>query len=307
MPCCDQNAGQAQACTEKGPVAASGHWPCNRSRISALLALFLRRSAFFLRRSCRFLWLRSGMTLLRRALASFGSRTRLVLSFRFIRRTRALCASGRLRHMAFRRTWRTPPSRVSLLGPVFRWSILGWMIPRRRSGTRFLRRHSGSMIRRSGGSSGYDTASAEFAGASRSGNWWTAVIRRCEQSAVLAGGMFMLRLRRYRRNVSLVGIGFLFGRRTSRHAALAAVECHVRIVIHDHGAIHVDVADYGRIHIHDSGVVEESPAAPLAAVESVAAVTEAIVNATVEADMRSPVAGIPDVGAVIPTPVAGGP
>ncbi len=54
-------------------------------------------------------------------------------------------------------------------------------------------------------------------------------------------------------------------------------------------------------------VVVEAAAAPVSAVEADAEVPEAVVDATVVADVGAPVAGVPEVAAVAVAPVAGGP
>ena len=104
-----------------------------------------------------------------------------------------------------------------------------------------------------------------------------------------------------------MGVGFLLRRRPGSYSALAAVEGHVRFVIHDDCAVHVDISDYRGVHVHHSGVVEEMAFAPFAAIEAVTAVSKSVINAAIESDLRSPVAGIPNVKAVVPTPVARGP
>src|SRR5580700_10372897 len=121
MPCFDENAGRAQACREKGPVAASSTGPYDplRIRLRSLGFLFRWRACLF-RRCGRLLRLRSGLTclwralfwgtLLRRAFPSLGRRSRFVLSPRFIRGTGVLCAWGGFGRMACRRPRRTLPS-----------------------------------------------------------------------------------------------------------------------------------------------------------------------------------------------------
>jgi len=94
---------------------------------------------------------------------------------------------------------------------------------------------------------------------------------------------------------------------TSRDAAFAAVKRDVGIVVHDHRIVDVDVGDVDRIDMHDGGVVEESAAAPFAADEADAAIAKAVINAAIESNVRSPVAGVPHVEAVVPAPVTRGP
>jgi hypothetical protein len=61
------------------------------------------------------------------------------------------------------------------------------------------------------------------------------------------------------------------------------------------------------VYAHDRGVVEELPPLPVSALEARADVSESIKNATVEADLFSPVASVPEVNAVAPAPISRGP
>jgi len=102
--------------------------------------------------------------------------------------------------------------------------------------------------------------------------------------------------------VMLARESFLRGCRTRGDAAAAAVVADVRVVDHDIPLINVV---YDRdVYIVDTAVIEKIAAAPVAAGVADAGITETVVDAAVEADLRSPVAGVPDVGAAIPAPVA---
>jgi hypothetical protein len=59
--------------------------------------------------------------------------------------------------------------------------------------------------------------------------------------------------------------------------------------------------------MHDGGVVEEVAAAPFAAVKAIAAVSESVINTAIKSNMRTPIASIPGVDTVVPTPVTGRP
>ncbi len=79
------------------------------------------------------------------------------------------------------------------------------------------------------------------------------------------------------------------------------------VAVHRHLLV-VDVGDVGHVRdVGDRAVVEEAAAAPFAAVEAAAGVAEAVVDAAVEADAVTPVAGVEAVDAVVVAPVAGGP
>jgi len=127
-----------------------------------------------------------------------------------------------------------------------------------------------------------------------------------EQSTVLARGVFMLQLRRNRAAMRFVGVGCLLRRGTCRDSAVSAVVRHMRIIVYDGGPV-IDVGDVCDIHIRHRPVVEKFAAAPFAAGEAFAEVSETVINAAVESDMRTPIAGIPNIEAIVPTPVSGGP
>jgi hypothetical protein len=61
------------------------------------------------------------------------------------------------------------------------------------------------------------------------------------------------------------------------------------------------------VYVHDRRVVEELSPLPVSALEASAHVSESIKNATVEADLFSPVASVPDVNTVAPSPISRSP
>src|SRR5262249_26284846 len=71
----------------------------------------------------------------------------------------------------------------------------------------------------------------------------------------------------------------------------------------DDGAVDVDVMHDRGVYVDHGGVVTEVAAFPAAADEADAAVAIAVVNATVETDMGTPVAAVPSVDAAALTPV----
>jgi hypothetical protein len=74
----------------------------------------------------------------------------------------------------------------------------------------------------------------------------------------------------------------------------------------DDGSV-INVVNNRRVYVRDSRVVEILAAAPIAAIESGARVTESVVNATVEADNRTPVPSVPGIKAIRKAPIAGSP
>jgi len=178
----------------------------------------------------------------------------------------------------------------------------GGTISGRCRGACFFGRHGRSMIGRSSSLGGYYAASAVFAGFGSGGHGGRAMIPRGGQLGVAAGFLCMLNLRRERRRVLFAGIRFLLRSGAGCYSAFSTIEGDVGLVVDDHLAIDVNIGDLRCVHIHHGAVVEESAATPFAAEEAGAAVAEAIINATVEADLRAPVAFIPSENALVPAP-----
>src|SRR5438270_1251660 len=116
----------------------------------------------------------------------------------------------------------------------------------------------------------------------------------------------MLHLRRNWSAVRFMGPGLLLRRGTRAYSALSAVVGDMRVVVDDHGLV-IDVRDVGDIHVGHRAIVKKFAAAPFAAFEAFAEVSEAVINAAIESDMRAPIAGIPKICAVVPTPVSRSP
>jgi hypothetical protein len=94
-------------------------------------------------------------------------------------------------------------------------------------------------------------------------------------------------------------------------AAGAAAEGYVVVPL-DKASFHAvavleGFVDIAAVHVHDRRCCSEAVAAPLAAGKAEAAVTEAVVDAAVIADVPSPVAFMEEETAAFPTPVAGSP
>src|SRR5215472_10639410 len=85
----------------------------------------------------------------------------------------------------------------------------------------------------------------------------------------------------------------------------SAVEADARnVALIDNDAIFVDVVDVDHVDVGDGAVVVVIAAAPVAAIEASTGIAEAVVNSAVETDVRSPVAGVPNVESFTPTPIA---
>src|ERR1700686_184653 len=133
------------------------------------------------------------------------------------------------------------------------------------------------------------------------------VIDGGSQAAIASGGLLVPGLRGCWREVPAAGSPLLFGCRSGIGSAVAPVVADaVRARIVDDRLVVRVMNDRG-VYAHDRGVVEELPALPVSALEAGAYVSESIKNATVEADLFSPVASVPEVNAVAPAPISRSP
>jgi len=125
---------------------------------------------------------------------------------------------------------------------------------------------------------------------------------------VAARELLLLPLRRRRRVAPQPGGSPVGSRRLggcSANAVVIADVVHHGRVVDDRSAVHIgDVLNVEVIHCP---VVVEEPVAPIPARIANSEVAEAVVNAAIEPDHWPPVAGIPAIPAVVPTPVSRGP
>jgi hypothetical protein len=114
--------------------------------------------------------------------------------------------------------------------------------------------------------------------------------------------MFMLHLHVGWLDVAFAGHHCFRVSRSGMHAARTAVVTDAvhRDIIDDRLVVDVDVGD---VHIINGTVVEEVTTIPIPAAVSCAKVAEAVINATVETDVRTPVAGMPHINTFTPAPV----
>jgi hypothetical protein len=132
----------------------------------------------------------------------------------------------------------------------------------------------------------------------------TPLIPRNELGGITPSCLLVLHLRRSRGDVALPLSGHLRRRRLSLDSARAPVVGHPR---------HIDIIDYrfvvhithvSNVYVVDGAVVIEVATVPITSVVSRTGVTESVVDATVESDLRSPVAGVPNVKPSSKAPVA---
>ncbi len=90
----------------------------------------------------------------------------------------------------------------------------------------------------------------------------------------------------------------------SARTAIVADAIH-RVVVHHRTA--VDIGDIRHIDIGYRPIIEEAPAPPFPPFEAPAVVSEPIIDAAVEANVWSPVSGMPKERASTPAPIAWSP
>ena len=121
------------------------------------------------------------------------------------------------------------------------------------------------------------------------------------------GSLHMLSLQRRRRCALLMRrCLFCLGRagRYSTGAAVIADTIHRGVV--NYGPV-VNIVNVVNVHVVHRAVIVEGPVIPISAAIADTTIAEAIVDATVEADVRTPVATIPGVGVGSPAPITRGP
>jgi hypothetical protein len=81
---------------------------------------------------------------------------------------------------------------------------------------------------------------------------------------------------------------------------------NIRPII-DHCPINISIVDDGRVNSPDGGIIVEISALPSAANEPRSIIAEAIIDPTVESNVRSPIACVPAIPAPFETPPTGRP
>src|SRR5690348_2414740 len=133
----------------------------------------------------------------------------------------------------------------------------------------------------------------------------TAVIHRLPLVTVMASFFAVTVLVGSRIPMALMLPALLIAIGPGANAAVT-IEAEAGIVA-DNDAALVDVVDNGHVDVGDGAIVEKFSPAPFAAIEADARIAVAIINAAIEADVRPPIAAMPDVEAVSECPVAGSP
>src|SRR4051812_15442922 len=105
--------------------------------------------------------------------------------------------------------------------------------------------------------------------------------------------------------VTLVHESFIVMRGSTVDSARPPVESYASPLVDYHGTvINMNVRDPDVV---DAAVVIEIPAVPIAAFIAFTEITEAVIDAAVESNVRAPIAGVPKICAAVPAPVTRGP
>src|SRR5215469_10270745 len=115
--------------------------------------------------------------------------------------------------------------------------------------------------------------------------------------------MLVLRLQWCGRGMLLTRRRYLLGGRLRSRAAGSAVEAYIR---HRRAVDHcliVDVCNIDATEIVDGLIVVEDAVLPITTLVADASIAEAVVDAAIETDVRTPIAGMQHVDAIAPPPI----
>ena len=153
----------------------------------------------------------------------------------------------------------------------------------------------------------YYACTAKLARLCRGSDCGSSLVHGRQECMVRAGSVHVLGLHRCWRRVLPACHRLFRGCRTGGNSTCATVIANmVYRGFVDYGLV-VDVVNDRDIHVVHRGVVAEGSVGPISTAVADATVAEAIVDATVEADLAAPVAFIPSEGIAAPTPIAGSP
>src|SRR4051794_35683079 len=150
------------------------------------------------------------------------------------------------------------------------------------------RRHGGRMVFAAGSPGGNCRAVPEISRTRGGGDGGTSMIACREVLPVLAGSALVLALHIKGAGVPFTGVHLLLPRRAGIDASPSAVETGGGSVADDNSAV-IYVGHVGDADVGDGAVVIKRASTPFATRKTEAAVPESVVDAPIEADMRSPV------------------
>src|SRR5580692_8685797 len=99
---------------------------------------------------------------------------------------------------------------------------------------------------------------------------------------------------------------FCCGRASSNSTGAAVIADTVDRGVVDYGLV-VNIVNVCDVDVVHGAVVVEGSVIPISTLVADTTIAEAVVDATVEADVRTPIAAIPSIGVAAPTPITGSP
>src|SRR6202046_5580003 len=129
------------------------------------------------------------------------------------------------------------------------------------------------------------------------------VVHGSKLASILRRRLPMLCLTGYSRRMLFVRECFFLCRGPPGYSA-RTVEARARrrIIIIDY-RLAVDIVNYRYVYVAHRPVVEKTSTLPVPALEPHSAVSKTVINAAIEADMRSPIALVPPIPSVVPSPI----
>jgi hypothetical protein len=130
------------------------------------------------------------------------------------------------------------------------------------------------------------------------------MIRRCEERAILAGGLNMLPLSRRGRNMGLPRDREFRWRRLRDNSTRTAVVADIVGCLIDDNIPNVNIGDVHVRYVVNGGIIEKIPIIPISAHIASAGIAKSIVDATIEPNLRSPIPFLEHISAIDPAPVS---
>lgn len=153
----------------------------------------------------------------------------------------------------------------------------------------------------------HDSAVVESSRPGRRCDRRSSLIYRRSQLAVISRSLYVFILGCYRSEVAVARRNLIFGPGTGVDSAIAAVVADSI----DHRVVYyrcvVNVAHVDDVHIVHRTVIEESSVVPPSALVSLAEITVAVRDPSVETDMRAPVTFVENKSVAAPAPIRRGP
>jgi hypothetical protein len=166
---------------------------------------------------------------------------------------------------------------------------------------------SSSLVRRSRLLGRYHSMTAKLRRLRSCGDCRAPVVHGRQECVVGTGSLHMLGLQRRWRPVLLMCRCLLcLGRAGGNSTGAAVIADMVHPSVVDYGLV-VNVVNAGDVHVVHRTVVVKLSVLPTSALIAETTIAKAVVDPTVEADLRTPVAVIPHVGVAAPAPITGSP